>query len=179
MRAGVHAAVVEILAENRWGALTVAMVAERSGVHQATIYRRWESLGGVLNDVVAELVAETAVIPDTGSLRGDLEAYASQVAEHLAGALGTLILRAAFVDLGTGASPQMSPALLEREQPLKAMLDRAASRGEHPPTHRELIDVILAPLYFHTLFGEPPGVEQALILVERLLGLAEPHDARA
>lgn len=175
MRADVHAAVVEILADNRWGALTVAMVAERSGVHQATIYRRWESLGGVLNDVVAELVAETAAIPDTGSLRGDLEAYASQVAEHLAGALGTLILRAAFVDLGTGAPPKMSPALLEREQPLKAMLDRAAARGEHPPSHRELIDVILAPLYFHTLFGEPPDVEQALLLVERLLSVAEAH----
>lgn len=171
MRADVHAAVLEMLAEDRWGALTVAMVAQRSGVHQATIYRRWDSLGGVLNDVVAELVAKTAAVPDTGSLRGDLEAYAAQVAGHLAGLLGTLILRASFVDLGAGAAPRMPPALLEREQPLKAMLDRATARGEQPPTHRELIDVVLAPMYFHTLFGEPLDAERAHELVERLLGL--------
>src|SRR5436305_6887281 len=131
VRAAVHAAVLELVEENPWDALTVAMVADRSGVHQATIYRRWESLGGVLNDVVAEQIARTAPIPDTGSLRGDLEAYAEQVAAHLAGSLGTLILRAAFVDLGTGAAPRMPPAVMEREQPLKAMLDRAAARGEH------------------------------------------------
>ena len=171
MRAGVHAAVLEILADHRWGALTVAMVAERSGVHQATIYRRWESLGGLLNDVVAERVTRTAPIPDTGTLRGDLEAYAAQVAEHLAGSLGTLILRASFVDVGTGAPPQMPPALLERERPLRAMLERAAARGENPPTHRELIDVVLAPMYFHTIFGAPLDAEQAQELVERLLSL--------
>jgi AcrR family transcriptional regulator len=176
VRADVHAAVLEILAENRWAPLTVAMVAQRSGVHQASIYRRWQTLGGVLNDVVAELVAQTAPIPDTGSLRGDLETYATQVAEHLAGSLGILILRATFVDLGTGASPRRPPALLEREQPLTAMLDRAAARGEQPPTHRELIDLVLAPLYFHTLFGEPLNGEQALELADRLLRLRPSPD---
>jgi AcrR family transcriptional regulator len=167
----VHAAVLEIVQENPWDALTVAMVAERSGVHQATIYRRWDSLSGVLDDVVAEQIARTAPIPDTGSLRGDLEAYAEQVAAHLGGSLGTLILRAAFVDLGTGARPRMPPAVLEREQPLKAMLDRASARGEHPPTHAQLIDVVLAPLYFHSLFATPFDAGQAHELVDRVLSL--------
>jgi AcrR family transcriptional regulator len=171
VRAAVHAAVLEILEENPWDALTVAMVAERSGVHQATIYRRWESLSGVLDDVVAEQIAQTAPIPDTGSLRGDLGAYAEQVAAHLAGSLGTLILRAAFVDLGTGTRPRMPPAVMEREQPLRAMLDRAGARGEDPPAHDQLIDVVLAPLYFHTLFGTPLDAEGAHVLVDRLLAL--------
>jgi AcrR family transcriptional regulator len=160
-----------MVSENPWDALIVAMVAERSGVHQATIYRRWESLAGLLDDVVAEQIARTAPIPDTGSLRGDLEAYAEQVAGHLAGPLGTLILRASFVDLGTGLHPRMPPAVMEREQPLRAMLDRATTRREHAPTHRELIDVVLAPLYFHRLFGTPLDAERARELVDRLLRL--------
>lgn len=171
VRAAVHDAVLALVAEHPWDPLTVALVAERSGVHQATIYRRWETLSGLLNDVVADQVAKTAPIPDTGSLRGDLEAYAEQVAGHLAGPLGTLILRAAFVDLGSGAHPQMPPALLERQQPLQDMLDRAAARDERPPTHAELLDVVLAPLYFHTLFSTPLDTEQARELVDRLLRL--------
>ncbi len=176
VRAAVHDAVLGLLKEDPWAPLTVAQVAERSGVHQATIYRRWESLSGLMNDVVADQVAATAPIPDTGSLRGDLEAYAEQVAGHLAGPLGTLILRAAFVDLGSGARPQMPPALLERQQPLEDMLERAAARGEHPPSHAELMDVILAPLYFHTLFSTPLDAGRARELVDRLLRLSEIGD---
>ena len=53
VRTAVHDAVLDLVAKNPWDPLTVALVAERSGVHQATIYRRWETLAGLLNDVVA------------------------------------------------------------------------------------------------------------------------------
>lgn len=179
MRAAVHAAVLELVAESPWGALTVAMVAERSGVHQATVYRRWESLTGVLHDVVAEEIARAAPVPDTGSLRKDLETYAENIAAHLAGTLGTLILRASFVDVGAGLHPRMPPAVTEREQALRAMLDRAQDRGERPPTHRQLIDIVVAPLYFHTIFGTPLGTDQAHELVDRLLGLTPDQGSRS
>lgn len=171
IRTAVHEAVLDLLVEDPWAPMTIAQVAERSGVHQATIYRRWESVSGLLDDVVADQVARTAPSPDTGSLQGDLEAYAEQVAGHLAGPLGTLILRAAFADLGAGAHPQMPPAVTERQQPLQEMLDRAAARGEEPPTHAELMDVVLAPLYFHTLFATPLDATAARELVTRLLRL--------
>ena len=41
------------------------------------------------------------------------------------------------------------------------MLDRARARGETPPTLDELIELVLAPLYFYALFdrpGGPPGL---------------------
>ena len=171
IRTAVHQAVLDLLAEDPWAPMTIAQVAERSGVHQATIYRRWETVAGLLDDVVADQVEKTAPIPDTGTLQGDLEAYAEQVAGHLAGPLGTLILRAAFADLGVGAHPQMPAAVVERQQPLQEMLDRAAARGEHPPSHAELMDVVLAPLYFHTLFATPLDATAAKELVSRLLRL--------
>ena len=65
----------EILREGGLDALTVEEVTKRSGIAKTTIYRRWsgaEELGirAVKSLVLAELEA-----PDTGSLRGDLEAH--------------------------------------------------------------------------------------------------------
>jgi tetracycline repressor-like protein len=55
---------------------------------------------------------------------------------------------------------------------LQAMLDRAAARGETPPTLVELLEVVLAPLYFHALFfNRPADPDHARTLVDRLLTL--------
>ncbi|WP_245877229.1 helix-turn-helix domain-containing protein, partial [Streptomyces glaucescens] len=41
-------AVEELLREQPLAQLTIAQIAERSGVHQGTLYRRWQSLDGLL-----------------------------------------------------------------------------------------------------------------------------------
>jgi AcrR family transcriptional regulator len=91
------------LAEDPADGVTVAAVAERSGVHAATIYRRWGGVPGLLEDVVEAGPARTAPLPDTGSLRGDVEAYARGVAETLTGPLGVLTLRTAAANVRPAA----------------------------------------------------------------------------
>jgi hypothetical protein len=49
------------------------------------------------------------------------------------------------------------------------MLDRAEARGELPPSVDELLELVVAPLYFHALFGQPADAEHARRLVDRLL----------
>ncbi len=173
VRAAVHTAVTELVGEQPWGELNIAVVAQRSGVHQATIYRRWGTVAGLLNDVVAEQLARVAPVPDTGSLRGDLERYAAEAAGHVAGPLGALVLRTAMSDLEPGPRAADDPLVGERRRRLQPMLDRAAVRGEHPPTIVEFEEVLLAPLYFHALFGVPLGPEETQRLVDRLLALAD------
>jgi hypothetical protein len=52
------------------------------------------------------------------------------------------------------------------------MLERARARGEDPPGLLELMEVILAPIYYHAIFfNRPIGPEHAKVLVDRLLGL--------
>ena len=172
VREAVHEAVLVLLRERSWEDLGIAAVAERSGVHQATIYRRWRSMPALLDDVVAEHLMRSAPLPDTGSLRGDLEAYAEGVTHGLTGPFRLLILRAAMVDLRTGGAPGLAGALTERSRQLQAMLDRARARGEAAPALDDLIEIVLAPLYFDALFGRPGGPARAPRLVERLLAVS-------
>ena len=178
MRANVHDAVVELLGEVEWDELSIPLVAERSGAHASTIYRRWGSVSSVIDDVVSEELARMAPVPDTGSLREDLESYAVLVAENVAGPLGALFLRAAALGMrpnrAIDADPAQRPALPSRTQEIQAMLDRAAERGEAPPTLQELFEVVMAPIYLQALFfNRPTESSHALILVDRLLALEE------
>ncbi|WP_405147109.1 TetR/AcrR family transcriptional regulator [Sphaerisporangium sp. NBC_01403] len=173
VRTAVCEAVLDLLHEADWDDLSIAQVAERSGVHQATIYRRWGTLGALVDDVVTEQLTRSSPVPDTGTLRGDLEAYAVQVAEDVAGPLGPVFLRAALVGARPEGEPSKHVYLLERGTQLQTMLDRARDRGENPPTLLELLEVILAPLYFHAMFFErPTNAHHARTLVDRLLALS-------
>lgn len=125
--------------------------------------------------------ARTSPLPDTGTLRGDVDAYATAVAPTLKGPLGVLLLRTAVSALATpgarsdpGRSQRAgrarnSPVLRERAVQLQEMLDRAAGRREHAPTVEGLLDLVVAPLYFHALFGQPMSPASARSLVDRLL----------
>jgi AcrR family transcriptional regulator len=169
IREQVHHAVIDLLADRSADELSIAQVAESSGVHQATIYRRWGSMPVLLEDVVDAGPARTSPLPDTGTLRGDLDNYAVGVAGTLAGPVGALILRTAVSSLSPQQDPGPSSILLERAEQLQEMLNRASARGEQPPTVDELLEVVVAPLYFHALFRQPASAEDARRLVDRLL----------
>jgi AcrR family transcriptional regulator len=169
IRQQVHHAVIDLLAERTADQLSIAQVAESSGVHQATIYRRWGSMPVLLEDVVDAGPARTSPLPDTGTLRGDLDEYAAGVAGALSGPVGLLILRTAVSSLSPQQDQGPSTVLLERVEQLQEMLDRASARDENPPTVDELLELVVAPLYFHALFGQPASAEDARRLVDRLL----------
>jgi AcrR family transcriptional regulator len=170
VRARVQAAVIELLADHPLEEVTIPRVAERAGVHQATLYRRWGNIAGLVDDIVAERVGELAPIPDTGTLRGDLELAAVRFAEVIA-PLGSIMIRAAAL-----AAPDADSTVTfqTRASLLQAMLDRAAARGEKVPTVEELLEGVTAPLYFHELFfGRPADADHAKELVDRLLVYVE------
>ncbi|MFI5890028.1 TetR/AcrR family transcriptional regulator [Actinoplanes sp. NPDC051513] len=170
LREQVHRAVVDLLAERGPDELTIPLVAERSGVHQATLYRRWGKIAALLQDMVQAGPARTSALPDTGTLRGDLEAYAVGVAGSLAGPLGVLMLRAAVDAIPATADRGPSTVLAERRVQLGEMLGRARDRGESPPAVADLLEVVVAPLYFRALFDRPASAQDARQLVDRLLG---------
>jgi AcrR family transcriptional regulator len=169
VRDAVHEAVIALLHERSWEELSIPAIAERSSVHQATIYRRWRSIPVLIDDVVAQHLTRAAPLPDTGSLRGDLDAYAAGVSQGLAGPFRVLILRAAMVDGRTDGAAGLAGTLTERARQLQTMLDRARARGESPPTLDELIELVLAPLYFSALFTRAAGSPDPERLVDRLL----------
>ncbi|NUR93144.1 MAG: TetR/AcrR family transcriptional regulator [Nonomuraea sp.] len=172
VRAAVHEAVVDLLREEDWDSVSIPRVAERSGVHQATIYRRWGTLSDLVDDAVTARLSQGSPVPDTGTLRGDLEAYAEKVAADMAGPLGRLYVRAAQIST---ANEDNQKYLADRGAQLEAMLERARERGEDPPDLLELLEMVLAPIHYHaTFFNRPIGPEHARALVDRLLRLPRP-----
>ncbi|WP_309237264.1 TetR/AcrR family transcriptional regulator, partial [Actinomadura sp. BRA 177] len=79
-RAAVLDAVLGELEDAGYAGLTMERVAERSGVHLATLYRRWRNAEGLVVDLLGEVGTREVPIPDTGSLRGDLRALAAEIA---------------------------------------------------------------------------------------------------
>ena len=71
-------ATLDIVAEVGYAGLTVDAVAQRAGVGKATIYRRWASKESLLLEAWRSCIAPI-VQPDTGTLRGDVEAMLNTV----------------------------------------------------------------------------------------------------
>jgi AcrR family transcriptional regulator len=68
----IRAAILRLLAEVGYGALTMDAVAAEAGVGKATIYRRWRTKDDLVVDTISDLHRGEALPPDTGSLERDL-----------------------------------------------------------------------------------------------------------
>ncbi|MFI9506488.1 TetR/AcrR family transcriptional regulator [Nocardia sp. NPDC052566] len=172
VRATVHQAVTELVAERGYGNFTVGEVAARAGVADTSIYRRWGNLEALAMEVAVDRLSTESSIPDTGSLDGDLRAYAVQAARDVSGPNGLALLRTilALLDTGTAGMRARDQFLAERANQLQRMLDRARARGEQAPEVIEVVDFILAPMYIRVLFGIGSlTTDYAETLVDRLL----------
>src|SRR3954470_11548461 len=84
------AAATDLIVEKGVANLTIEEVATRSGVAKTTIYRHWPERTGLILDTVSACFAEVET-PDTGTLRGDLEAFfGGMVQADLSGTVGQL-----------------------------------------------------------------------------------------
>ena len=70
----IRAAILQLLADVGYGALTMDAVAAEAGVGKATIYRRWRTKQDLVVDTISDLNAAEAHVPDTGSVESDLRA---------------------------------------------------------------------------------------------------------
>jgi len=131
----IRAAILRLLADVGYGALTMDAVAAEAGVGKATIYRRWRTKQDLVVDPIAELNREEAAPPDTGSLEEDLRVLLHRLVSVVNGPVG-----AATLSLLSTIPHQ--PALAEafRAGPLgvwRSAFDRvwaqAEARGELQP----------------------------------------------
>lgn len=167
VRAAVHRAVEELLAEGPAEGLTMPVIAARAGVHPTTVYRRWGSLGELLAAVAASRFSGDIVVPDTGTLRGDLERWVTDVATDLGDPDVLALMRAT---VGTAGPEGGSACIGDRQAQLTAMLERERARGGQAPDVERASDALLGPLYYRAVFvGRPIDLDWARGLVDVLL----------
>ncbi|WP_333767763.1 TetR/AcrR family transcriptional regulator [Streptomyces sp. IBSBF 2435] len=153
VRAAVHRAVEELAGAGPAEALTIPAVAARAGVHPTTVYRRWGSVAQLLADVATSRFSGDVVVPDTGSLAGDLERWMGDVATDLADPDVLALMRAAI-----GSGPEGGCACTaDRHEQLGAIIERERARGGGVPQLERAVDTLLGPLYYRAVFSDRPA----------------------
>ena len=179
VRESVIDATLALLGERGLDKPTIADIAERAGVHETSIRRRWTTKENLICDALLNSSEQNLPIPDTGSLRGDLAAFASELAEYLSTPLGKALIRA----MATGADDPVLAGTRTafwqgRYELAGAMIERAVARGELPATvdSRLALEALIAPLNFRTLLtDEPPDEDLPRRLTELVLDGITPR----
>lgn len=172
VRAAVLDATLELLLARGVEGLKVSAIAERAEVHETSIYRRWGTRENLLIDALLS-ATEQLQVPDTGSLRNDLTAYATDLARFLATPVGRALeqtLAVAGDDPGTRRARDHYWA--SRYERSEQMITRAVDRGELPDTvdPRLVLEMLVSPVHFRTvLTREPIDARMPGLLVDALL----------
>lgn len=157
VRTKVAEAVLSLLSEGP-NQVSVAEVAERSGVHRTTIYRWWPTPSDLLREALTVHTARLTT-PDEGSWVEDVSALAAALADFFADPV-EMAMNAA---MASGADPEGDEVQIEHWTPVMAglsqIVDRAKGRGEiaADADARTLMYLLVGPLLMQTvLFHAPP-----------------------
>ena len=145
--------------------LTIDAIAAEAGVGRQTIYRWWPSKGAVVVDALARHAQ--AIVPerDTGSFRGDLEAFladsfAGLENEGYASRLRQIVAEA---QRDEAVAQMLADFTAVRRAALRALLERGRDAGELPPEADldMLVDMAYGVLYYRLLIGHSPLDKEA------------------
>jgi AcrR family transcriptional regulator len=168
-----RAATLELLAEIGYDRLTIDSVAARAHSSKATIYRRWPGKAELVVDALSYLKG-TPSLPDTGSLRGDLEAI-GQGSASADNQFDAQLMMGLITALARDA--ELRQVFRERLiDPRAAILTRvfeqAMARGEVDPGRNLELMVSLYPALMlqHVLqFGEIPDAHFAQQVIDDVI----------
>jgi AcrR family transcriptional regulator len=143
------AATLELLREQGYRGLTMSGVIDRSGVSSATLYRRWPTKQALVVAALQTLTADPSP-HDTGTLGGDLES----LVRHIARAIATRDDLFARLSMELKHDDELQAMnrdafVQPRLELMKAMLDRAVTRGELAarPPHDVVLSLLTGPIY--------------------------------
>src|SRR5260221_4345195 len=134
VQVAVFEATFQLLEEGGYEMLSMASIAERTGVHETSLYRRWKTKEQLVFDAVNHRVAQDIPVPDTGALRSDLVTVLQSLRLFLQSRLGQALTQTAVATLHV---PELCAFRQEhwrqRRAHLQILFDRAIARGELSP----------------------------------------------
>jgi AcrR family transcriptional regulator len=125
-------ATLELLAAVGFDAMSIEAIAARAGVGKTTIYRRYANKEELVADAI-ENVREEILIPDTGSIWGDIDALVENAAQITLSPLGRRTV--AMIISSASSNPQFAQIywmkyLQPRRAAFEIVLERAKARNE-------------------------------------------------
>ena len=179
----IEVAVIDELAEAGYGRFSVGSVARRAGVGKAAIYRRWATKTDMIAGLLAPRAVALAEVADTGSLRGDLEAFVETTRTVMAAPRVAPIVADLFAE--SLRDPELGTLLREnlvapRRARVTAMLQRAVDRGEASPEldRDAALDLLAGPFLVRLITtgeaGDADWAARTTALLLRAVGRQPP-----
>lgn len=168
----IHNAALDLITTNGLTGLSMEKVASAAGVNKTTLYRRYNSVDNLLADLVDAITSQAVPTPDTGTLRGDLEAIANVAANALDDSTSRT-LAAILVTTGEPASVRQQ-WWSGRVDAITAIYEQAESRGESLPglAPEPLLERLAGYLHLRTsMLRRPPDPDEVATLIDELLEL--------
>jgi AcrR family transcriptional regulator len=168
--ADVLRATAEELARVGYAALRMEEVAQVAGVNKTTVYRRWPTKMQLVAEAMRRESERRTVVPDTGSLRGDLRIMMHSFVENGR----TPLARAWLSELSnTEVRAIMRGSRRQFESQWVAVIARGMARGELPPHASPLFltEVLVSPVVVRLVSDEElPTDEFCEAVIELVLG---------
>lgn len=167
------AVTLRLLQQHGYDRLTVEAVATEAKASKATMYRRWPSKADLVLAAFIEGTRQSAIPPRTGSLRGDLLAIGTAVAQDSREHSATM--RAVLNEMSHNAAltaAMQDKFVYHRNLLIKEVLSDAVARGEIDAAviNREIWDLLPGYLVFRSMVSErPPTPETVRALVDEVL----------
>jgi AcrR family transcriptional regulator len=158
VRAAVLRATLNALLDGAADDLSIREVAQRAGVHETSIYRRWGTRANLILDAVLSEIEAAVPIPDTGSLRGDLLDLLTAIAAFITTPVGQVLLRLALRNDLPESQDVRERFWAERFTTGQTVLERAQARGELRPglDYRLVTETLVGTLYARLLLTRGP-----------------------
>jgi AcrR family transcriptional regulator len=158
VRAAVLRATLNALLDGAADDLSIREVAQRAGVHETSIYRRWGTRANLILDAVLSEIEAAVPIPDTGSLRGDLLDLLTAIAAFVTTPVGQVLLRLALRNDLPESQDVRERFWAERFTTGQTVLERAQARGELRPglDYRLVTETLVGTLYARLLLTRGP-----------------------
>ncbi|MCW3815018.1 TetR/AcrR family transcriptional regulator [Micromonospora sp. DR5-3] len=153
-------AVMHELAVVGYARLSIEAVARRAGVSKAAVYRRWSSKLDLVLEIVGSVAGQRLLLPDTGSLTGDLEVVYLIMSRALRHPLASQIIPDLLAE--AARNPQIGQTLQEvlrnNQQALgERLIGLAVTRGELTAIDPvAATDLIVGPLYWRLAIARVP-----------------------
>ena len=165
-------AALEVLADVGYDRLTMDAVAARARASKATLYRRWSTKVSLVIDALL-LQKGPTVVPDTGSLRGDLiEAFCGMGGLD-SEAVATLSSVLTAIDRDEEFAREFRERVIGPKAAIsRTIYERAVARGEvRADLDVSLFGPALAGILLHRayLMGEEPTAERIARVIDQII----------
>ncbi|WP_304113965.1 TetR/AcrR family transcriptional regulator [Mycolicibacterium bacteremicum] len=140
VRSQILAATAELVARDGAAGFRYEDVAERAGVHRASVYRHWPDREDLVIEAVLHHADELATIADTGDIHRDLVDFLQAMAQALQSPFG----RALEQELYRSSAQALTKILDQRVTAMRRRVQAAVERAELPPVDSGFLGEMLS-----------------------------------